>query len=319
VTDILRRIERATGVADLVALLADRIEPTDLQSLLLEVYRRRSERKTPALLLSEYEANRFVRPSAADPVALLAWERIAFAALPDEFTRMDLSPVCPLGTSAAVATGSQNRAVATSRNTEVASDTTNVLALECASRRRELLRKDARSATAVRLAASQRVLRAQRYHDPGLLPHFRLFALVSAGRDPGAGGFEVEAVSQHLSFYVRALRRFLGNDVPLRVSLTDLASDPPRERWQPESLHAIAADLPGVEIRSEPTRSSGRGYYLDVCFHLHAASETGEWVELVDGGAVDWTRRLLSNAKERLVISGIGSERLVARFARSSE
>jgi hypothetical protein len=30
----------------------------------------------------------------------------------------------------------------------------------------------------------------------------------------------------------------------------------------------------------------------------------------VDGGAVDWTQRLLSNAKERLVISGIGSERL---------
>jgi hypothetical protein len=39
---ILGRIERETGVADLVALLAERLEPADLHSLLLEVYRRRA-------------------------------------------------------------------------------------------------------------------------------------------------------------------------------------------------------------------------------------------------------------------------------------
>lgn len=318
-SDIVRRIEQAAGVDHLVTILADRLDPTDLQSLLLEVYRRRSERKTPAVLLSEYEMNRFVRPAPADPAALLEWERIAFATLPDEFVALELSPVCPLGTSAAVAAVSQNRAVATSRNTEVVSDTTNVLTLESAARRRELLRKDARSATTVRLAASQRVLRAQRYQDPRLLPHFRLLALVSAGRDPGAGAFEVEALSEHVGFYLRALRRFLGNGVPLRVSVTDLESDPPRERWQQDRVRSLAAGLPNVEIRSDPTRSAGRGYYADVCFQLHAASDTGEWVELVDGGAVDWTRKLLSNAKERLMISGIGSERVVARFARANE
>ena len=39
---ILGRIERETGVADLAALLAERLEPADLHSLLLEVYRRRA-------------------------------------------------------------------------------------------------------------------------------------------------------------------------------------------------------------------------------------------------------------------------------------
>jgi len=39
---ILGRIERETGVADLAALLAERLEPADLHSLLLEVYRRRT-------------------------------------------------------------------------------------------------------------------------------------------------------------------------------------------------------------------------------------------------------------------------------------
>ena len=39
---ILGRIERETGVADLAALLAERLEPADLHSLLLEVYRHRA-------------------------------------------------------------------------------------------------------------------------------------------------------------------------------------------------------------------------------------------------------------------------------------
>ncbi|MFN8418836.1 MAG: hypothetical protein U0528_06290 [Anaerolineae bacterium] len=33
-----------------------------------------------------------------------------------------------------------------------------------------------------------------------------------------------------------------------------------------------------------------------------------------DGGAVDWTQKLLSNAKERCVIGGIGSERVCLEF-----
>jgi hypothetical protein len=39
-------------------------------------------------------------------------------------------------------------------------------------------------------------------------------------------------------------------------------------------------------------------------------------LELADGGAVDWTQKLLSDAKERLVISGIGSERVCGEFGR---
>jgi|GEM_PF-4488011 len=35
---------------------------------------------------------------------------------------------------------------------------------------------------------------------------------------------------------------------------------------------------------------------------------------LVDGGFTDWTQKLLSNRKERLLISGLGSERLLTCF-----
>jgi hypothetical protein len=35
---------------------------------------------------------------------------------------------------------------------------------------------------------------------------------------------------------------------------------------------------------------------------------------LIDGGFTDWTQQLMSNRKERLMTSGLGSERLCACF-----
>lgn len=39
---------------------------------------------------------------------------------------------------------------------------------------------------------------------------------------------------------------------------------------------------------------------------------------MADGGFTTWTADLLSNAKERLLISGLGIERLCGLFARAS-
>lgn len=57
---ILERIVRDAGIPDLVSILAERLPPTDLQSVLLEVYRVRSGRIQPADLLSDFASNRFV-------------------------------------------------------------------------------------------------------------------------------------------------------------------------------------------------------------------------------------------------------------------
>lgn len=80
--DIIRRIERQAGVPDLAVLLAERLAPTDLQSLLLEVYRRRAQERSPAQVLADFGTDRFVKPSGISPVRLLEWERAAFGALP---------------------------------------------------------------------------------------------------------------------------------------------------------------------------------------------------------------------------------------------
>ncbi len=311
---ILERIERQAGIPGLASLLAERLTPTDLQSLLLEVYRVRSARSRPADILRSYESDRFVRPSSLSPDRLLAWEQIAFSSLPPEFEPMVLSPVCPLGASSAIASVDQNWAVATARNTEVVSDSTNVLALECAVRRRMLLWANPKSAQAVHLPTSHRLLRAQQYQSPDSLAHFSCFALCRAGRDTGASGFEVSALSLHIRFYLSALRGFLDPDVPLRLALTDFHGESRQAQLEAQLLAPIRGEYPWLECGMDNTRTGGKGYYIDLCAHIYAADRSGRWLELVDGGSVNWTQRLLSNPKERLVISGMGSERLCSAF-----
>ena len=61
------------------------------------------------------------------------------------------------------------------------------------------------------------------------------------------------------------------------------------------------------------TRQRGRGYYRDLCFKVNAHA-SGTLEEIGDGGFTDWTRKLAASNKERLLISGIGLDRL-AGFA----
>jgi len=298
--EILARIERELGIPDAAERLGTAIQQADLHSLLLEVFRRRAAERTPAQVLADFGSNRFVRPSTADPRALARFDAAAFAALPAEFEALELSPVCPLGTSSVLGTVHQYKALTSIRSVEVLSDATNVLALECAARRK-------RAAEPVHLAASHRHLRTSVFSGPLSFAHFRLFVLVSAGRDVRGASFHEVALDAHLRFYAKLLSSFLGSAAAVRVAVTDLAGEEPRERWR--------KTYSGVELAFDQARQSGRGYYTDVCFKIHARGDTGDWVELGDGGGVDWTRKLLSNAKERLVISGISSERTCAMLA----
>jgi hypothetical protein len=311
---IVERIERESGVPGLVSILAERLTPTDLQSLLIEVYRRRSRRRRPSDVLADYESDRFVHPSSVSPSRLIAWEQIAFSELASEFQLLALSPVCPLGSSSAVAAIDQNWAVATARNTEVVSDSTNVLALECAVRRRAHIRANPKSMDSIHLAASHRLLRAQRYRDPRSVSHFDAFAMCSAGRDQGNWRFELSALGLHIRFYLKSLRIFFGPGVPIHLSVTNWGSDARRALLEAQLFAPIRSEFETVDCVMDDLRTSGQGYYLDLCFHVHATAPSGQRLELVDGGSVDWTQRLLSNAKERLVISGIGSERLCSEF-----
>ncbi|HRE82039.1 MAG TPA: hypothetical protein PLN52_13360 [Opitutaceae bacterium] len=303
--DILRRIERETGCPNLVQTLGTQVEPADLHSLLLAVFRERSRQRTPAQVLTDYLEQPLMRPCAIDPRVFLAWDQTVYRFLPPTVTPLELSPVSPFASHAAIATVSQDKTLVTSRGAEVISDATNVLALEAASRRRSLLRQTARDTTRVSLASSQRLVRTHF----AAYPHFRLFHLVTAGRDTGDSRFECPALNEHLSIFLHALEAFLPPEVTLRVSLTDLTQGAREARWQERVLSPLHGVFPSVQFQFDPERLSGRGYYQECCFKLHAQVD-GEWLEIGDGGFTDWTQRLLSDRKERLLISAAGSDRI---------
>ena len=79
---ILERILREAGVPELIEVLVERLDPTDLQSLLLEVYRRRAVGVKPSQLLERYEHDRFVRPSDLSPRLVTDFDRLVWSLLP---------------------------------------------------------------------------------------------------------------------------------------------------------------------------------------------------------------------------------------------
>ena len=94
---LLGRIVRQSGVPDLVEVLAERLAPTDLQSLMMEVYRRRSAVVSPPELLERFSTDRFSRPASTAPAAVAAFEQLAWSLLPEGYEAVELSPLCPWG------------------------------------------------------------------------------------------------------------------------------------------------------------------------------------------------------------------------------
>jgi len=296
----LARVLRALGAeSDLPVRLAA-LQGADLRALLLDVVSRRAAARTPADILRRYELS---PQSHASPVApaLRNLEAAALALLPDGFTEVTLPPHAPLGVSSVLGRFSQDRVLSTLADTEVVSDSTNVLALECA-RRRRLVGRGVQQQ--VRLAASHRLLR------PREGAHFGLLALVSAGRDRGSFQFELEALAEHISWHLRVIAEYAPR-LALTVRLTDVSGGPRRAALEHDLLEQLAPASPAVSWRLDDERQAGRAYYTEACFAIDANQPGREPLNLVDGGLTDWTARMLSDRKERLLISGLGSERLL--------
>ena len=320
---ITERILNQAQAPDLIETLVERLGASDLQSVLPEVYRRRTSKLRPADVLRQYEQNRFVQPAQVSPQALLEFDRLAFSLLPVGFEVLQLSPVAPLGTHSAVAPVDQNKVLTTVRKTEVCADATGVLALEAARRRKAVYRAGGRPKEETRLCASQRVLRTQRFEGPASFPHFALLHLCTAGRDRGSYRFEVDALVEQIDYYLRLFAASREAGYALGAARLSLAAfDETRlEVLQsevldaPRSVGTLAAGHPDAAFGFDQERAGGRGYYLGAGFQLFCQDRSGSEFFIVDGGFTDWTQQWLSNRKERLLTSGLGSERLVYCFA----
>lgn len=276
---------------------------SELAALLLEVSARRQARITPAEVLRRHGTDPFVVPSEVDPRVAGELDAHLFRSAA-AFAPLELSPLAPLGAVSALGLVHPNNVVPTFRGTEVAADPTNVLALACARRR-------AAGEPVVRLCASQRVVRAQRVSEPGHTQHFRLFAMVTMGRDPGGRTFQSDAVSEQLRVWLQALGSlpvgFAAEPVALVLAWDD-AHDAVAER--------LMAELP-IPVRRDPLRLTRSRYYQGLAYKLEVRLGSGGVVPLGDGGFVDWGAKLRQDRRERLLLGAIGSE-LLCKLGRGS-
>lgn len=226
---------------------------------------------------------------------------------------MEISPVAPLATVSALSNVSQKKVLATSRASEVVADATNVLALVAAVRRRSNRHQT------VNLCASHRLVRVQPVSGPISFAHFRLFTLVSAGRDKGSFGFELGALANHIRFYLRLFQRLNAAEFRaggLRVSIA--VWNPIREEALRSLLSELQSEYPECGFGLDTAQEHGRTYYREAGFQIFVTVDGSESF-LVDGGLVDWTQQLLNDRKERLMTSAIGSERFCALFPRPAD
>lgn len=211
--------------SDVREALESGLPASEVWSLLLGVMEARAARRSPANLREQWARDRFVEPCYVDQRTLIAMDAELLAAA-SAFESIELSPVAPLGVCSAMALASQNKVVSTARGTEVVSDPTNVMALECARRLRaggdrrdgagsesehhrgDNERRRGRGQPAVRLVTSHRCVRAQPFPKlPGYAAHFRLFCLVSAGYELQNRAFLSGELVEHICTQLAALDR----------------------------------------------------------------------------------------------------------------
>jgi hypothetical protein len=238
---IAASVARELGIPDLPARLAG-MDASPLGSLLLAVFRARVARLSAAEVREVHQRRALHRPSDVDARLLHRADAAALEAA-EGFEALDLSPLVPLGTCSTLGGIDPNSVLLALRGAEVLADPTAALALEAARRRRD---PAGRRGPPLRLCASARCVRQQPIAPP-FVPHFRLFALATAGRDTGGHSFELEALAEHLSAWLRfagGLRAAGFRVGAASVAISDLEAVEAllrAQRVDPAEVRAVAA------------------------------------------------------------------------------
>ena len=274
--------------------LASGLPASRLWSMLLGVLEARAAHRTAARVCEQWSSDRFVQPCYVDQRSLHDVDGHLLAAA-TAFEAVELSPLAPLGVCSSIALASQNKIVSTTRGTEVVSDPTNVLALECARR----LQKD--GGMHVRLASSHRCVRAQAVpKQPGFAAHFRMFCLASAGHERENREFLAGALVEHINTHLAALDR-LGQH--------GYATQDKRVRLLATKVNAQLAERVASSVNADVRHQLlQHPYYDGIRFMIDVRVGDGREIPLIDGGAFDWMRKLCSNNKLTFVASGMGSQ-----------
>ncbi|MFC5447777.1 hypothetical protein [Paenibacillus aestuarii] len=297
---------------DLLDQLERKLSASDLNTLLLELFRNKTQAMTSGELLNSYACNRFVKPAAIHPIALKQLEiEMLQLAEASSYQAVQLAPVAPLGSCSVVGTVDQNKVLSALRGTEVVADATNALALHAC----DLIKCGQRPhrEDSIRLCTTHRHLRAQQFSGPGMLPHFSLFCMITSGRDTGSYGFEKRTLVEHVRVYQAIFQALFQARMTVKFIRHGGYTD--SEGLVQRLREHLQESLPNVGLTEQIEAGAHNDYYKGLQFHLIVELPSGR-LTIGDGGFVDWSQQLLGNQKERMMISAIGIDRLMSETAR---
>lgn len=302
VTNILLRLRQP----ELLSLLSNRLSGTELNSLLLELFKKCTAGVTAPQLMNLYQKNRFVKPGDLPVIPLKQMELDLLKIFDSHlFLPLELSPVTILGACSVVATADQNKILSALRGTEVLADATNAIALHVSDLKKT--KQWIPSANdKIRFSTIQRHVRTQSVSAKGFTPHFKIGCLVTCGMDTGNYLFEKESLAEHIAVMNTLYREYF-NVESIRFSLLCRGGYD-----DPNRLAGAVADFVRQKTRSitidiidQPEKSNL--YYKGIQYKI-IITVKGKEYEIGDGGFVDWTQQLLQNRKERMLSTGIGFE-----------
>ena len=204
---IHEKMNEKLGIPNLDEILAEK-PLRDLNPIFIKAFRERAANRNPNEILQDYESkNEFYGVSSIDQRKLIKLESTFYEILPEKFHAVEVSPISPLGLNSVITKVSQDISLSTIRGSEVISDPTTSLVLECAMRRKKQLVNENTRMELVNLATAQRVLRLQPFDkDKGYMQHFTLFGLCTGGRDKGEASFVVDSTIEHISIWLDLIK-----------------------------------------------------------------------------------------------------------------
>jgi len=302
---IIDRILTRLGDNELINKLSI-LSKSDLNSLLLNIYKLQAQNTTPIEMLKAFETNRFTVPSELDPVAyhMLETEFLSLAQN-QNIKPVLLSPAAPFASSSVFGCVDQNNVVSTARGVEILSDPTNMLAIISADK---LKNKKTDNKNCIHYCTTVRVLRAQVFPKAeGYYSHFGIFCIVSSGKDSGSYMCEKELLLKQLIFYKNIL--FIKYNAKLLIILRKRRGYADGDGFFDKMAELIKNEFCDVHI-SFDMDDEDNNYYKGINYSILMEKDNKK-IEIGDGGFVDWIQKMTNNKKERCLISGIGLDRLL--------
>lgn len=302
--DIIQRIEKRLDLPGLTDKLANKLSPSDFNSLLTEVFSVRADNSAPNEILKIYAQNQYAKPAICNAAQYRSLEAEMLLAAEEKGAQsILLSPAALFGCCSVFGAVSQNKVISATRNLEILSDATNMLALYIAAGIKDGTLSHTNAP--IHMCTTQRFIRYQATFQTGQLPHFGVFTMVSAGKSRSSYAFEIESLLFHLRYYHDYWLQKYGTKMTVVLNRRTGYKD--SDGFFNKILEAFKSNLSDMQI-SINEQENNTTYYKGLRAIFNAQID-GNCIEIGDIGFTDWTQKLLNSKGNGLLISSMALDR----------